>query len=73
MLGLELAGGALIFLIFAIVLLVAVTYGLYSRVGSGIDQHPYGGPYDGAPGARRPSRMTGSADRDVLAWTRGTR
>jgi hypothetical protein len=38
----ELAGGALIFLAFIVLYLFAVTYGLYSQKGSGINQRPYG-------------------------------
>ena len=37
----ELAGGAFIFLAFMIVFFFAITYGLYSRRGSGISQRPY--------------------------------
>jgi hypothetical protein len=73
MLGLELAGGFLVFVVFSIVLLVAVTLSLYTRTGSAIAQHPYHHPHGGAPAAAHESRMTGSADREVLIWTRGTR
>jgi hypothetical protein len=38
----ELAGGALIFLAFIVLYLLAVTYGLYSARGSGINQRPWG-------------------------------
>jgi hypothetical protein len=72
MLGIDLAGGAVVFFIFTVAFLVAVTYGLYSRTGSGIGQHPYGDVHGGAPGARGESRMSGSADRDVIGWTHGT-
>jgi len=65
----ELAGGALIFGIFLVVFTLAVIYGLYTRRGSGIDEHPYGNPYDAASGARsRASGREGAAN-----WTRGTR
>jgi hypothetical protein len=73
MFGLELAGGVLIFMVFAIVFLLALVYALYTRTGSGIGQHPYRHVYGGAPAAARESRMTGSADREVMMWTRGTR
>jgi hypothetical protein len=73
MLGIELAGGFIVFLVFALVFLFALTHALYSRTGSGIDQHPYRHVHGGAPGAAHQSRMTGSADREVLIWTRGTR
>ena len=46
---------------------------LYSLRGSGITSHPYRHVYGGAPGAGRQSRMSGSIDRDVTSWSRGTR
>ena len=54
-------------------MLVLAAAQLYSRRGSGISSHPYRHVHAGAPGADRPSRMSGSADRDVTSWTRGTR
>jgi hypothetical protein len=66
----ELAGGALIFGLFIIGFTLAVIYGLYTRRGSGIDEHPYGNPYDAASGSRHRTR----AGREGVAyWTRGTR
>jgi len=65
----ELAGGALIFGIFLVVFTLAVIYGLYTRRGSGIDEHPYGNPYDAAAGSR--SRARGREG--IANWTRGTR
>ena len=64
----ELAGGALIFGLFLVVFTLAVTYGLYTRRGSGIDEHPYGNPYDAASGSRsgvsgREASRTGRAGR----------
>ena len=73
MLGIELAGGAIVFLAFVVVFLLAAVHGLYTTRGSAIAQHPYRHVYGGAPGAARDSRMTGSADREVSAWSRGTR
>jgi hypothetical protein len=65
----ELAGGALIFGLFLVVFTLAVIYGLYTRRGSGIDEHPYGNPYDAASGSR-----SGVSGREGVAnWTRGTR
>ena len=65
----ELAGGAIIFAIFLVVFTLAVIYGLYTRRGSGIDEHPYGNPYDAASGSRN-----GVGGRESIAnWTRGTR
>ena len=52
---------------------LAVAYALYALRPSGISQHPYGKVYGGAPGSASASRMTGSADREVQLWTRGTR
>ncbi|HEX2086249.1 MAG TPA: hypothetical protein VHF89_11240 [Solirubrobacteraceae bacterium] len=73
MFGIELAGGALVFALFIIVFTLAVIHGLYTRTGSGIAQRPYKHVYGGAPGAARESRMSGSADRDIRGWSRGTR
>jgi hypothetical protein len=61
-----------IFLIAVGMLLLAAVQ-LFTRTGSGIDQHPYRHVWGGAPGADRPSRMSGAADRDVTSWSRGTR
>jgi hypothetical protein len=36
-----LAGGSFIFLAFVVLYLVAVTYSLYTRTGSGINQRPW--------------------------------
>jgi hypothetical protein len=66
MFGIDLADGAFVFLAFAVLY-------LYTRASSGISQHPYKHVYGGAPGAARESRMSGSADRDILSWSRGTR
>jgi hypothetical protein len=46
---------------------------LYTRSGSGIAQHPYRHVHGGAPGAAQSARMSGSVDRDITRWTRGTR
>jgi len=63
----------MIFLAFLFAFTIAVAYGLYALGATGISQHPYGKVYGGAPGSASKSRMTGSADREVLTWTRGTR
>jgi hypothetical protein len=73
MFGIDLAGGAVIFLAFVVLYLIATVYGLYTKSGSGISQRPYKHVYGGAPGAARLSRMSGSADRDIQSWSRGTR
>ena len=56
-----------------IAFVIAVAYALYALRPSGIAQHPYGKIYGGAPGSASASRMTGSADRDIARWSRGTR
>ena len=63
----------IVFLSFLIVFALAVAFTLYGRRASGIAQHTYGNRYGGAPGAYAPGRMTGSGDREVLSWSRGTR
>jgi hypothetical protein len=68
--GLEIAGGAAIFAAFILIYLVAVTYGLYTRRGSGIDNHPYGNPYDAASSSR--GGYAGGRE-GIANWTRGTR
>jgi hypothetical protein len=55
-----LAGGNEIFLGVIVVLVIAVIYGLYTRTGSGIDQHPYRHIWGGAPGAAHDSELSGS-------------
>ncbi len=52
------AGGTIIFVLFAVVYFVVIAYGLYSRRGSAINQHPYNNPYGGAPGAAIPSSLS---------------
>jgi hypothetical protein len=65
----ELAGGAIIFGLFLVLFTAAVIYGLYTRRGSGIDEHPYGNPYDAASS----SRASGSGREGIANWSRGTR
>lgn len=72
MLEITLAGGALVFLAFVVLYLIAVIQALYSQSGSGITHRPYRHIYGGAPGAAREGRDTGR-DRDLLRWSRGTR
>ena len=66
----ELAGGAVIFGIFLVVYTLVVVHGLYTRRGSGIDEHPYGNPYDAASGSRDGSVR---GREGIAHWTRGTR
>jgi hypothetical protein len=68
----SLAGGAWIFLAFVLVFLVSVTYGLYTRRGSGINQRPYGNAYTDAPGARG-SSVLAHDESAATRYTRGTR
>ena len=57
---LALAGGSFIFLAFVVVMFLGVIFGLYTRRGSGIDEHPNDG-LDGAPGAKTPDDASGSS------------
>jgi hypothetical protein len=67
-----LAGGSWIFLGFVVLFLVANVIALYTRVGSGINQHAYGKLYSGAPGANLDSNVSGHDGREHN-WSRGTR
>lgn len=69
----ELVGGAFIFLAFIIVMLIALIAGLYTRSGSGIDEHPYGKQYGGAPGANTDNRRLTGRDGLATMSSRGTR
>jgi hypothetical protein len=62
----------IVFLIVIAAFVIAAAQ-LYSLRGSGIGSHPYRHVWGGAPGAGRPSRMSGSVDRDIRSWSRGTR
>jgi len=72
MLGIDLAGGSLIFLAFLIAFTVAVAYALYGRRGNAIPHQPYGKVYGGAPGANRASSRPTGRDREIVTWSRGT-
>lgn len=61
----------LIFLVVIGMLLLAAVQ-LFTRSGSGIDEHPYRHVHGGAPGADRPNHMSSADDRDVDHWSRGT-
>jgi lipoprotein signal peptidase len=67
-----LAGGSWIFLAGVIFFLVGNIIALYTRTGSGIDQHAYGKIYGGAPGASVDSSFSGHDGREHN-WSRGTR
>jgi len=49
-----------------------ITYSLYTRKGSGINQHPYRDPYGGMRGAWRQSSLSHD-DRAANDYVRGTR
>ena len=53
----QLAGGNLIFFIGVAVILAGVLWGLYTRRGSGIGEHPHGNIYTSAPGATGASEI----------------
>ena len=67
-----LAGGSWIFLGVVILFLVGNIIALYTRTGSGINQHAYGKIYSGAPGASLDSSFSGHDGREHN-WSRGTR
>jgi len=68
----ELAGGAFIFGAFLLVYTLVIIYSLYTRRGSGINQHPYRDPYGDAPGAWRQSTIAHDT-RAAADYVRGTR
>ena len=75
---LALATGGLVFLLFVLILLAAVIYGLYSRSGSDIAQRPSDGLRHGeqaaAPGAADPDRIVGTEEGEQDRFdTHGTR
>ncbi len=55
-----------------ILFLVGNVIALYTRTGSGINQHAYGKIYGGAPGAKLDSSFSGHDGREHN-WSRGTR
>jgi hypothetical protein len=66
------AGGTITFVLFVVVYFVAITYSLYTRAGSGINQHPYNNPHEDAPGAARRSSLSHD-ERATIHRARGTR
>lgn len=71
-LAFSLAGGAWVFLAVVMAFVVGAIYSLYTRKGSGINQHPYANQYSAQPGARIPNSL--SHDRFAATnYTRGTR
>lgn len=67
-----LAGGAWIFGAFIVFFTIATIYSLYTRRGSGINQHPYANAYSSAPGASGSSTV-GNDRIAARNLTRGTR
>jgi hypothetical protein len=65
-------GGSGIFLAFIIVFFLAVVFGLYTRKGSGINQRGYNKIYQGSPGARGESKISGRSEADA-PWMRKRR
>ena len=54
----ELLDGAWIFLAFILIFGISLMFGLYTRLGSGINNHPYAKRYSDAPGANS-NRVSG--------------
>ncbi len=69
----ELADGAWIFMAFIVFFAVALMLGLYTRIGSGINHHPYGRRSGGAPGADTDNRRVTGRDGIATISGRGTR
>jgi len=68
----HLAGGTVIFVLFVVLYFVVISYGLYTRAGSAINQHPYNNPYGDTPGASRKSSLSHD-ERASIHSARGTR
>jgi hypothetical protein len=66
------AGGAIIFGAFIVVALLVFIHSVYTRRGSGINQHPYMNPYNDTPGAWRKSSI-GHDPRASIKFARGLR
>jgi len=68
------SGGWIVAVVFILVF-VAIAFGLFSREGGEIDEHPLGGERnDGAPGAEGPSELSGqNADAPSAFDQHGTR
>jgi hypothetical protein len=67
--------GSFILLAVMIVTFLAVAWGYFTALGSGINPRPYGKRYSGAPGANTPGDVSGHDPeaRPVREWSRGTR
>lgn len=71
-LAFTLAGGAWIFLAFVLLMFFGLVYETYTRLGSGINHHPYNRRYTDSPGARRRPQISGREGIARLS-SRGTR
>ena len=69
-LALTLAGGSLIFAGFLVVGVFVVAYSLYTRTGSGINQHPYA-DLDHNSGREIPSELAHDVTQEVRNWDHG--
>jgi hypothetical protein len=68
--AMALAGGTLIFAGFLVVGWFVFAYGWYTRVGSAINQHPYG-DIDHNSGPETPSELSHDITQDVRNWDHG--
>jgi len=59
-----------VFVGFLVVSVLALGYSLYTRAGSGINQHPYG-DIDHNSGPETPSELAHDVSQDVRNWDRG--
>ena len=68
--AITIAGGAGIFVGFAVVWTLVVAYSYYTRRGSGINQHPYG-DIDHNSGRETPSELAHDVTQDIRNWDHG--
>ena len=72
-LAFTIAGGAWYFLAFVLLMFFGgLVWGSYTRLGSGINHHPYYRRYTDSPGARRRPRISGHEGIAAMS-SRGTR
>ena len=69
----EILDGAWIFLAFIILFGISLMFGLYTRRGSGINDHPYARRYGDAPGADTDRSRVTAKDGLATIMSRGTR
>ncbi|MCW2996230.1 MAG: hypothetical protein JWQ18_3725 [Conexibacter sp.] len=59
----------IIVLVVVVLTLIGATYGIFTRRGSGIDQHPRGGDHVGSPGVGEgESRESGHVEENAGAF-----